>query len=75
MANKSDKNPRNAPGPYYVDSTCIGCEACVDEAPDNFQMDDSNLAFVTKQPDSPEQKTSCLSALEACPVQAIGDDA
>ncbi len=75
MADKNGKNPKNAPGPFYADSTCIGCEACVSEAPENFKMDEENLAYVFKQPIEPGEKTACLSALEACPVQAIGDDA
>ena len=35
----ADPNARveeNAPGPFYVDSTCIDCDVCRDAAPANF---------------------------------------
>jgi ferredoxin len=74
MADASKKNPLNLPGPFFVDDTCIGCEACIGEAPDNFKMDDGNLAYVFKQPAEAGEREACESALDACPVQAIGKD-
>jgi ferredoxin len=47
----------------------------VDTAPENFKMneDDSN-AYVYKQPENDEEIELCEEALDACPVNAIGND-
>ena len=75
MASKSNKFPDNIPGPYYVDNQCISCNACVNEAPDFFGMNDSEgHALCKKQPQTPEDKTQCESAKSVCPVEAIGSD-
>jgi ferredoxin len=74
MADKDKKNPANVPGAFFVDETCIGCEACVDEAPQNFRMGDDSLAIVFKQPEGSGEREACESAWDACPVQAIGKE-
>lgn len=75
MAEKSNKYPENKDGKYYVDKECIACDACVLAAPDNFNMDEEDgHAFVTKQPQSPDEEEACREALEGCPVEAIGND-
>ncbi len=75
MADRTAKFPSNVKGKFYVDDQCIACDACVNEAPDNFTMDDDDgHAFVSKQPESLEEVEACNAALEACPVEAIGDD-
>ena len=75
MANKQDRNSMNIPGAWYVDSGCIGCGACTGEAPANFKLsDDGSVAFVFSQPSGPGELGQCASALDACPVQAIGND-
>lgn len=75
MANPEDKYPENVDGPFYVNDTCIACEVCESEAPDNYKMtDDGDHAYVYKQPETDDDKDSCLDALSSCPVDAIGDD-
>jgi len=75
MANRDKKYPDNIPGRYYVDKECIACDACVLAAPDHFGMhQEDGHAFVTQQPATPEQESQCKEALEACPVEAIGND-
>lgn len=74
MADKGKKHPQNVPGAFFADETCIGCEACVGEAPKNFKMADDSLAYVFKQPADPGEREACESALDACPVQAIGKE-
>ncbi len=75
MADKSAKFKDNIPGKYYVDDQCIACDACVMEADRFFEMnDDDGHAFVKKQPQSPSEIQECESALESCPVEAIGRD-
>lgn len=75
MADRSAKFPNNVKGKFYVDEQCIACDACVNEAPDNFTMDDDEgHSYVSRQPESPEEIEACKAALEACPVEAIGED-
>lgn len=74
MADKNDKYDENAQGKYFVDRSCIACDACVIAAPDNFNMDeDDGHAFVKKQPTTPEEEALCQEAMEGCPVEAIGN--
>ena len=84
MANKNDKyedNNKNmiiAAGKkisFYVDRECIFCNVCEDEAPNNFkQADDECHDICYKQPENEQELKECYIALEACPVEAIGDD-
>ncbi len=49
--------------------TCTGCELCVSEAADTFEMNDDGLAIVTNpEGDDPE---TILAAAEACPSESI----
>lgn len=75
MADKTQKWPENAPGKFYVDQACIACDACVTAAPGNFIMDDdTGHAFLKKQPEGQEEEDQCREAMEACPVEAIGNN-
>jgi len=75
MADPADKVEENVKGPFYVDSTCIDCDVCRSTAPDNFERSEENgYSYVYKQPETDEEKELCEEAMEACPVEAIGDD-
>jgi ferredoxin len=75
MADKSAKWDQNLPGKFYVDDQCIACDACVTEAPRFFDMNDEDgHAFVKLQPTNEEEIKNAIDALEACPVEAIGQD-
>jgi ferredoxin len=75
MADNQDKHPQNVKGKFYVDTTCIGCNACVEEAPDNFDIDEyTDNAYVFKQPADAAELEACRRAMNECPVEAIGDD-
>jgi len=75
MADKSQKWTENKPGKMFVDQSCIACDACVLTAPKNFSMhEEDGHAFVTKQPDTPEEEALVKEAMEGCPVEAIGND-
>ncbi len=74
MADRAQKVPENLPGPFFVDATCIDCELCREAAPANFtRQDEDGYSFVFKQPVGDEEEAACRSALEECPVEAIGD--
>lgn len=75
MADKKSKWSENTSGQFYVDDQCIACDACVVEAPRFFVMNDTDgHAYVKLQPKTTKEIEECLSALEACPVEAIGSD-
>jgi ferredoxin len=75
MAEFEDKLPQNVRGKFYVDSQCIDCDVCRDTAPANFTRDDEDgFSYVYKQPQTPDEVELCEEALNACPVEAIGDD-
>ena len=75
MADKSTKWKQNAQGKIFVDQSCIACDACVLAAPHNFKMDEADgHAFVSKQPESPEEEALVKEAIDGCPVEAIGAD-
>ena len=75
MADKTKKWEDNVKGKFYVDEECIDCDACRSEAPDHFTRNDENgFSYVHKQPTTEEEQERCQSALEACPVEAIGED-
>jgi ferredoxin len=74
----ADRNARvaeNAPGPFYVDRTCIDCDVCRDAAPANFSRSFKHAySYVSKQPETETERAACQEALKTCPVDAIGND-
>lgn len=75
MADKNIKHPENVSGQYYVDEECIDCDLCREEAPNNFtRQDEEGYSYVFKQPENEEQHADCVTAMENCPVEAIGND-
>ena len=74
MADLKQKWKENKDGKIFVDQSCIACDACVLTAPKNFAMhEEDGHAFVSKQPESPEEAALVKEAIEGCPVEAIGD--
>lgn len=69
-------HPLSAKGKYYVEqNTCLDHGLCVEEAPDNFRMDDGEFcAYIYKQPSSEKEKAQCQAAMNICPVEAVRDD-
>ncbi len=75
MADKKAKWDQNVPGKFYVDDQCIACDACIMEARSFFKMNDEDShAYVSAQPKTAAEIEECLTAMEACPVEAIGND-
>lgn len=73
MADSANKQPENVAGSWYVDDQCIDCSLCRDEAPDWFTAGDGH-SFVHKQPAGDDETAAATAAMEACPVEAIGND-
>lgn len=71
MAQLSRRLPENAEGDFYVDSTCIDCDACRQIAPTTFR-DHGGQSSVYQQPCTPDDVQRALMALVACPTASIG---
>ena len=71
MASLKERYSDNAPGPFYVDRTCIDCDACRRIAPAVF-AEASDHSFVARQPADEAERRRALMALVACPTGSIG---
>jgi glyoxylase-like metal-dependent hydrolase (beta-lactamase superfamily II)/ferredoxin len=71
MASLSERYPDNAAGDFYVDRTCIDCDACRRIAPAVF-AEASDHSYVARQPASAQERRRALMALVACPTGSIG---
>jgi glyoxylase-like metal-dependent hydrolase (beta-lactamase superfamily II) len=71
MANLAEKYPDNAAGDFYVDRTCIDCDACRRIAPAVF-LEAADHSYVARQPVSEGERRRALMALVACPTGSIG---
>src|ERR1041385_7707582 len=71
MAQAVKKRPQNIEGSFFVDETCIDCDACRWIAPESFHEIDGQSA-VYHQPQSQEEKLKALQALVCCPTASIG---
>ncbi|MGZ5494768.1 MAG: 4Fe-4S domain-containing protein, partial [Thermoanaerobaculia bacterium] len=61
----------NVAGDFFVDSTCIDCDACRQIAPAVFH-DIGNQSVVHHQPANGEELLAAQKALIACPTASIG---
>jgi glyoxylase-like metal-dependent hydrolase (beta-lactamase superfamily II)/ferredoxin len=73
MADPRRRHPANVAGPWFVDTTCIDCDACRQLAPAVFAEDgDFGQSTVKSQPQGPEERRAAERALVACPTASIG---
>ena len=73
-AARPDRRPENAPGDFFVDHTCIDCDACRWIAPDTFTRV-WGMSAVTTQPRDANTRATALRALLSCPTSSIHLDA
>jgi glyoxylase-like metal-dependent hydrolase (beta-lactamase superfamily II)/ferredoxin len=71
VANAKKKLSSNIEGNFFVDTTCINCDACRQLAPETFHEQDE-YSTVYRQPVSETEKIRAYQALMACPVGSIG---
>jgi len=71
MARLALKLPDNVPGDYFVDSTCIDCDACRVFAPAVFH-DAGDQSAVWHQPETADELLAAQKALISCPTASIG---
>src|SRR6476660_6085235 len=71
MASAALRLPENVTGDFFVDSTCIDCDACRQIAPAVF-AEGAGHSYVHRQPVSGSRRREALRALIACPTGSIG---
>src|SRR5437764_3833449 len=65
MANPAKRLPENVPGDFYVDDSCIDCDACRQIAPTVFR-DHGEQSSVFHQPETDEEVRRALMSIVAC---------
>lgn len=71
MASLALRLPDNVPGDYFVDETCIDCDACRIFAPAVFS-DKGDQSAVYHQPETDDELLAAQKALISCPTASIG---
>lgn len=71
MANIKRKLQSNIEGQYYVDNSCINCDACRKFAPKHFS-DSGEFSYVEAQPTNRKEELAVQRALLSCPTNSIG---
>jgi glyoxylase-like metal-dependent hydrolase (beta-lactamase superfamily II)/ferredoxin len=71
MAKYAERLPENIPGDFFVDATCIDCDACRQIAPATFR-DHGEQSSVYRQPETESETRLALMSLVACPTGSIG---
>jgi glyoxylase-like metal-dependent hydrolase (beta-lactamase superfamily II)/ferredoxin len=71
MAQIAQRLPENAQGDFFVDASCIDCDACRQIAPASFR-ESGDQSIVYQQPHTPAEIQQALMALVACPTASIG---
>ena len=71
MANPARRLAENVGGDFFVDDSCIDCDACRQIAPATFR-DHGEQSSVYRQPRDADERLRALKALVACPTSSIG---
>src|SRR6202521_2486991 len=71
MAQIDQRLAQNVEGEFFVDSSCIDCDACRQIAPASFR-DHGGQSSVYRQPENPGEQHRAFMALVACPTASIG---
>ncbi len=71
MADKARRLDSNVEGDFFVDATCINCDACRQLAPLSFS-EVGDYSAVTSQPTTDRELRAAYRALLACPTGSIG---
>ncbi len=73
MADRDLAHAENAPGGFFVDTTCIDCDTCRQVAPATFIAVDGHSA-VGAQPTDAAGRQAAARAVVCCPTNSIGSD-
>jgi glyoxylase-like metal-dependent hydrolase (beta-lactamase superfamily II)/ferredoxin len=73
MARLAARLDENAPGAFFVDDSCIDCDACRQIAPATFVRSRRlGQSIVVAQPEGRDHAKRALMAVIACPTASIG---
>lgn len=72
MARVADRNLAGAPGDWFVDTTCIDCDAARQVAPGLIDTDASGRSIFLRQPETDEDVRMAWRAVEVCPTRSVG---
>lgn len=73
MPRPEERLKENAPGDYFVDSSCIDCDTCRQIAPETYaRSDEVGQSIVARQPTTDAERLRAAMALVACPTASIG---
>ncbi len=71
MADPKRAVPGGAPGAWFVDDSCMNCDASRQCAPTLFG-ERNGQSVVVRQPTTPEELTQATRAMLSCPTSSIG---
>ncbi|AXV06885.1 Metallo-beta-lactamase superfamily protein [Euzebya pacifica] len=73
MARLDQRHPAGAPGPWFVDSRCIDCDAARHVAPGLIARNPSDgVSVFTRQPATAEEVAMAWRAVLVCPTRSVG---
>jgi glyoxylase-like metal-dependent hydrolase (beta-lactamase superfamily II)/ferredoxin len=73
VARVAQRLPENAPGAFFVDDSCIDCDACRQIAPAVFARAPAHgMSYVAAQPAGAAAEARARMAIVACPTASIG---
>ncbi len=75
MARPSDRHAGGAPGPWYVDTRCIDCDAARQVAPGLIVRNAADgVSLFARQPATAEEVEMAWRAVEVCPTRSVGHE-
>jgi len=75
MARLSDRHPGGAPGPWFVDTRCIDCDAARHVAPGLIERNPvDGVSLFVRQPETDEELEMAWRAVEVCPTRSVGHE-
>lgn len=75
MARPSDRHPGGAPGPWFVDTRCIDCDAARQVAPGLIVRNPGDgVSLFARQPETPEEIEMAWRAVMVCPTRSVGHE-
>ena len=73
VARVAQRLPENVPGAFFVDDSCIDCDACRQIAPATFARSPRHgMSYVAAQPLDADAERRARMAIVACPTASIG---
>lgn len=74
MARIQDRHPAGAPGPWFVDTRCIDCDAARHVAPGLVERNPADgVSYFVRQPETPDELEMAWRAVQVCPTQSVGN--